>query len=120
MLTVKSILILMALVAGDIARAGDAVAFDYETGLGGIYYSSSSEDGADYRTAVDAREPALAMAKKRGGKNPLIIHQSNLTGFFCLVVGYDDKKHFVAYVGSGENAAAARTDAERGLKAYGA
>lgn len=102
------------------ARAGDAVAFDYATGLGGIYYSSSREGGRDYAEAPDARAPALAMARKRGARAPYIIHQSDLTGYFCLAVGFNDEGKYVAYVGHGESAVNAKADAYKGLKAYGA
>jgi hypothetical protein len=102
------------------ARAGDAVAFDYATGVGGIYYSSSREGGADYRDAVDARAPALAMARKQGAKSPYVIHQSDVTGYFCLAVGFNDSGKYVACVGRGVSAVNAKADAFAGLKAYGA
>ncbi len=116
----RTCLLLSVWVAVVQARAGDAVAFDYATGLGGIYYSSSREGGTDYRDAVDARAPALAMARKQGAKSPYVIHQSDVTGYFCLAVGFNEAGKYVACVGRGESAVNAKADAFAGLKAYGA
>ena len=102
------------------AWAGDAVAFDYARGLGGIYYSSSREGGADYMESPDARAPALASARKQGARSPIVIHQSDLTGYFCLAVGFNQDGRYVAYVGHGDTAVNAKADALKGVKAYGA
>jgi hypothetical protein len=113
------LLFLSTLVAIPRTWGGDAVAFDYSTGLGGLYFSGTPDDGADYREADDARAPALESARKQGAKEPIIIHQSDRTGHFCVAIGFDAQNRFVAYVGEGDTAENAKADAYRGLKAYG-
>jgi hypothetical protein len=102
------------------AQAGDAVAFDYTTGTGGISYSSSKEGGVDYLESADARAPALTAARKQGAKSATVIHQSDLTGYFCLAVGFNEAGRYVAYVGHADTAVHAKEDALKGVKAYGA
>jgi len=116
----RHILIFALGVTASWAHGGDAVAFDYSTGFGGIYYSSTPAGGADYNEALDARGPALTMAKRNGAKAPIVIHQSNDTGYFCLAVGFNAAGRFVACVGEGGSAVEAKSDAFRGLRAYGA
>jgi hypothetical protein len=70
--------------------------------------------------APDARGPALASAKKQGARGPVVIHQSDQTGYFCLTVGFNESGKYVAYVGFGQTAEEAKVDSFKGLKAYGA
>lgn len=117
---VKAILLLAISIAGAPLRAGDAIAFDYETGLGGIFYSSCAAGGPDYMAAQDARAPALAMARQQGAKSPFVIHQSDQTGYFCLATGLNEMGRYVACVGYGGSDVKAKSEALKGLKAYGA
>lgn len=116
----RSLLFLLMCAIASQARAGDAVAFDYDSGLGGIFYSSSREGGGDYMESLDARAPAMASARKQGARAPVVIHQSDQTGYFCLTVGFNEAGKYVAYVGFGQTAEEAKVDSFKGLKAYGA
>lgn len=104
------------------SQAGDAVAIEIQNSGVRIFYDNSStpKGGGDYGSSVAKRGSVLNHARSKGCPNATVIHTSELTGYFCIAGGQMRYANAIAYVGYGVTAAAAKSDAFRGLNGIGA
>ena len=92
-------------------QADDAIAFDYKTGIVGSYWSSTRQGGTDFKNRLEAKSAALLNARNRGALAPIIVWDSNLTGYFAIAVGINYQNEYRIAVAQGSTNAEAVTRA---------
>jgi len=98
------------------ALADQAIAFDSITGKFGGYWSSTPEGGSDFKHKSAAADAALANARLRGCLAPVVVWDSNLTGYYAVAVGLSHQNTYRVSVQWGSTRLEADTNAIHALQ----
>jgi hypothetical protein len=101
-------------------RAGDAVIWDADKRLYTAQYSSTPPGGRDYQTGDQAAAAVEATMKKKGVANPVLIWQSDRTGYFSVWSATNAVNKAIAAVGFGHTEAEAKAQGFTEIRKAGA